>query len=118
MLTRTLALFATTLAFTALTACGGGDDPGDSSLTIDNGSSYILLEINVSPVDEASWGPDLLGSETLDPGDSLVIELDCDVYDIRILDDTNTECILESVDLCFEDAAWEIDDTELALCGF
>ena len=28
------------------------------------------------------------------------------------------ECILSSVDLCFDDAAWEIDDTELAICAF
>jgi hypothetical protein len=103
------------LLVTALAACGGGD----SSLTITNDSSYTLLEINLAAIDDPNWGPDLLGAEVLDPGDSLVItEIDCDTYDVRVVDDTNAECVLTELDLCFDDAVWFIDDFDLALCGF
>src|SRR5678809_827185 len=68
----------------ALSACGGGD----SSLTIDNQSSYSLFEIHVAQVDDPNWGPNLLGSEPLDPGEQLVItSIDCDTYDVDIIDD-------------------------------
>jgi hypothetical protein len=118
-----IALISTALVTALATGCGGGgDDGGDdggATLTISNDSSYILLEINLSPIDEAAWGPDLLGSETLDPGDTLELSsIDCDVYDIRVLDEDSDECILTDVDLCFDDSIWSIDDGELALCAF
>jgi len=103
------------LCVTALAACGGGD----SSLTINNDSSYTLFEINLAAIDDPNWGPDLLGGNVLDPGDSLVItDIDCDTYDVRVVDDTGAECILESLDLCFDDAVWHLDDIDLALCTF
>jgi hypothetical protein len=113
MLGRTTIL--TALMLTSLAACGGGD----SSLTINNDSSYTLFEINLAAIDDPNWGPDLLGGTVLDPGDSLVItDIDCDTYDVRVVDDTGAECILESLDLCFDDAVWHLDDIDLALCAF
>ena len=98
-----------------LASCGGGD----SSLTIDNQSSYSLFEIHVAQVDDPNWGPNLLGSDPLDPGESLVItSIDCDTYDVDIIDDTGAECILQSLDLCFDDAVWSLDDIDLASCAF
>lgn len=98
---------------------GGGGGGGDSSLTIDNESSYTLIEINLSPTTSISWGPDLLGTEVLEPGDVLELSgIDCNTYDIRVLDEDNDECILDSVDLCLDNAVWQIDDAELAFCAF
>jgi hypothetical protein len=104
----------------ALAACGTSDDGGgDSSLTIDNDSSYTLIEINLSPTTSVSWGADLLGSDVLAPGEVFEASgIDCNTYDIRVVDDTNDECILDSVDLCLDNAVWRIDDAELAICGF
>jgi len=95
------------------------DPPDGASLTIDNDSSFTIIELNISPVGEASFGADLLGADVLEPGDSFVIsQLDCDVYDIRLLDEDNDECILADVDLCFDNAVWTLDDAELAACQF
>lgn len=112
--------FATTLA-----ACGSDSaDPGDpgggdSTLTIANESSYTFDNIYLSPIDEATWGADLLGADLLDPGESVLIsDIVCDVFDIRIVDEDGDECIVSDVDLCFDDATWVIDDAELASCQF
>jgi len=105
--------------FVALAACGTSDDGGDSTLTIDNDSTYTLIEINLSPTTSVSWGPDLLGAEVLAPGEVFEASgIDCDTYDIRVVDDTNDECILDSVDLCLDNAVWSIDNAELAICAF
>ncbi|NVB81107.1 MAG: hypothetical protein HOV81_22110 [Kofleriaceae bacterium] len=104
----------------ALVGCAADDDPGgDSSLTIENASSYTLVEINLSPVDRVSWGADLLGSDVLAPGDVFHASgIDCNTYDIRVVDEDNDECILDAVDLCLDNAVWSIDDAELASCAF
>ncbi|HVK83788.1 MAG TPA: hypothetical protein VM513_06760 [Kofleriaceae bacterium] len=104
----------------ALTACATEEGSGGgATLTIENDSSYTLISIQLSPTTSVTWGPDLLGSQVLEPGDSLELSsIDCDVYDIRVVDDTDAECILDSVDLCLDDSVWTIDDAELALCAF
>lgn len=117
---RLSTLLATTFALATLAAgCGGSDDEFDSTLTIRNNSSFAFIEINLSPVDSASFGPDLLGSDILEPGTELEISgIACDDYDIRIIDEDADECILTDVDLCFDDAVWNITDGELAACIF
>lgn len=112
---RPACLLAAILTATTLAACGGGD----SSLTIDNQSSYSLFEIHLAQVDDPNWGPNLLGSDPLDPGETLEIsEIDCNTYDVDIIDDTGAECVLQSLDLCFDDAVWQLDDLDLATCAF
>ena len=102
------------LAVLSLAACGT-----DSTLTIDNASSYALAEINLSPEDSTSWGADLLGSDVLLPGEALEVSgIQCGTYDIRIIDEDLDECILPSVDLCVDNAIWRISDLELAACQF
>jgi hypothetical protein len=108
------------LAAVALAACGTTDESSlDSTLMIENNSSYTLIEINLSPTASVSWGSDLLGSNVLEPGDAFrVSQLECDTYDIRVVDEDHDECILDSVDLCLNNAVWSIDDADLALCAF
>jgi len=106
-------------AVLALCSSGCGGDPSTSStLTIRNNSSFTFTEINLSPIDQADWGPDLLGAQLLEPGDVLELgDIDCDVYDIRVVDENTDECVLTDVDLCLDDAVWVIDDAELFACG-
>lgn len=115
-----LAMMSVLVMGAALAACA--DDGGgslDSTLTIENESSYAFAEINLSPEDAVTWGNDLLGADILAPGEVLEVSgVACDVYDIRIIDDEGDECILSSVDLCLDNAVWSIDDAELAACQF
>ena len=74
-------------------------------------SDYIELE------DLASQLVDTV--KPLMRGGSLTIDfIDCGDYDVRIIDDTNTECVLPSLRLCFENADWYITNADLANCGF
>lgn len=117
--TKTLTL-AFALAF-SITACATEEEGGslDSSLTIENDSSYTFVEINLSPVNTVAWGADLLGADVLAPGEILEASgIECGTYDIRIIDEDADECILDTVDLCLENAVWRIDDLELAACQF
>lgn len=102
-------------------ACSSDDGEGslDSTLVIENESSYTLIEIYLSSTSDNSWGPDLLGNQVLEPGDTLELsQIECDTYDIRIVDEDADECILDTVDLCLDNAVWQIDDVELASCAF
>jgi hypothetical protein len=104
-------------AVLALGVAGCSAEDADASLTIENASSYTLVEIYLSPVDAESWGSDLLGSELLEPGDILEVSaIACDVYDILVTDETGADCVLTDVDLCLDDALWTITDEELVAC--
>jgi hypothetical protein len=117
-------LLITTLLATGLTlgACGSEeDDPIDlnSTLVIENSSDFAFVEINLSSVDNVSWGSDLLGSDILFPGESVEIGgIECDDYDIRVVDEDNDECIVENIDLCLTDESWVIDNAVLFGCAF
>ncbi|WP_428269784.1 hypothetical protein [Haliangium sp.] len=112
----------TILAVLALSIFSQGciivSDDGDSTLTIYNDSSYVLDEIYVSPVGAATWGRDLTGGDILYPDESLTVSLDCDYYDVMVVDETGVECILSNLDLCFDDATWYVDDVDLDFCAF
>ncbi|HEU0030468.1 MAG TPA: hypothetical protein VFQ53_07545 [Kofleriaceae bacterium] len=119
-LTTHVLVAITTLSLAACAAESDPDpiDPG-SMLAIQNDSSFTFVEINLAPIDSTTFGPDLLGANVLDPGERLEIsDIDCDTYDIRVVDETNAMCILSAVDLCLDNAVWHIDDTELAICSF
>ena len=115
MRTPALAL-ALVLALAATPACVAG---GDSSFTVANESSYVLEEVNLSPEGAFSWGRNLLGGDVLFPGEALTVDfVDCDYYDARVIDNTNLECVLYGLDLCFDDALWVIDNRTLDNCAF
>jgi hypothetical protein len=102
----------------SLSACVVTTD-GDSTLTVINDSSYVIEEIYVAPVGTTTWGPDLLGNDVLYPDESLTIYLSyCDYYDVLIVDEYGLECVLDKLYLCYDDAAWVIDNFELATCGW
>ncbi|MCA9670708.1 MAG: hypothetical protein KC503_34160 [Myxococcales bacterium] len=109
--TRKVLLVFALLFVLANTSC-------DSSLTLINQSDYSIVDVRLAPVGTVSWGPNLAGGE-IPPGGSLTIDfIDCGDYDVRIIDDTNTECVLPSLRLCFENADWYITNADLANCGF
>jgi hypothetical protein len=100
----------------ALAACSGFGS--DSQLTVQNSSNYVLEDIYITPVGAPSWGPDQLGSDALFPGESVTIELGCDVYDVLVVDELGAECMLLDLDLCFDSALWVITNSVLSFCDF
>jgi hypothetical protein len=106
------------LVLAALSACFvSADTTGDSSLIIDNQSDYVIDEVHVAPVDSRSWGPNLV-PEALFPGESIEIVVDCDVYDVLIVDELGIECVLAGIDLCFDSDVWVITNHTLDVCAF
>lgn len=96
--------------------CGGFGY--DSELKVQNESSVVIEKIYVAQVDASSWGPDVLGGEILFPGEGFTIELACDAYNVLVVDELGTECMLENLDLCFEDATWFVTNGQLDGCDF
>jgi hypothetical protein len=90
-----------------------------ASFTVANESDYVLFEVNLAPEDSFSWGRNLLRGDVLYPGEALTIDyIECDYYDARVVDDTNLECIIMGLDLCFSDSVWVIDNQALDNCAF
>jgi hypothetical protein len=79
---------------------------GDSSLTVYNDSDFVIQELYLVEVNSPTWGPDLLGSDVLLPGEAIELGLDCDTYDALVVDETGLECEILGIDLCFDDAQW------------
>ena len=111
-------------------ACGGGSTASsgtesaatveglaDSTVTLQNSSSFALFHFYMSPVDQQAWGPDQFGPDVLMPGESFTLtEIDCGTYDVKIVDEDGDECVVGGVDVCLEDAGWNISDEDLATC--
>ena len=112
-------IVAAALAAAPLGGCIIESDDGDSTITVTNVSDYDIYDLFVAEVGDRNWGPDLLGSGVLERrGDSITIAVECGTYDVLVVDDTETECILGNLDLCFEDSEWVIDNVTLDTCAF
>lgn len=101
------------------TPSGGGGGGGDiGTVSLKNVSSYDIYSIQLSPFDETHWGENLIGGDALMHGESAKVAVfDCKKYDLRMVDDENVECIIQDIDLCFQDKDWNIDNTVLAVCA-
>lgn len=100
----TLALVAV-LSFMAMTAHRTlAADVRD--FTLINSSSYTIVHLYVSPSDVDSWQEDVLGTDVLNPGDSVNVHFtsndgsDTCVYDLRYDTDDGTPNYKYKVNLC------------------
>lgn len=89
------ALAAATLAAPALAQ--------DVAYELANDSGLTLMEFYTSPVDEGSWGDDLLGANVLASGEAGTVTLadgsaQCD-YDLRFVFEDGSEMV-DSVNVC------------------
>lgn len=94
------------------------DDDPEASLTLVNESDFVIDEFRVTPTGDPDFGPNLVGPELLFPGEEITVFLDCDVYDVLVVDETGLGCELIGVDLCFRDEFFFIDNTALEDCDF
>jgi hypothetical protein len=90
---------------------------GTTSLTVNNQSSYPIKEFHISPVGKATWGPNQLTSPLASKSTLTLTGIACDTYDIRLVDNSDNECILANVALCLANSQWTVDDAALASCG-
>jgi len=96
-------------------APGGGDQgsaaPGAEvqgearqNFTVNNNTGHVVMTLNVSPSNENSWGPDILGSQVLADGESAEVsfargEAQC-LWDIRATYDDGDTTDMRGVNLC------------------
>ena len=90
------ALAATFLATAAWAA--------QQDFTIVNRTGQTIMTVNVSPSDEARWGPDILGADVLASGESVEISFDRDEdrceWDIRVSYEDGETGAWQGIDLC------------------
>ena len=88
-----------------------------SSVSLQNDSSWTIVEMYLSAVDVNEWGPDQLGDNMIAPGAAYSLSgVPCDVYDVRLVDEDGDVCVVGGVKLCGSDSAWTIGDEDLLDC--
>lgn len=97
-----------------------GSKKKTSSIEIVNKSKWDIHHLYLSPSDDNEWGPDQLGKHIIESNDRFTLtEIECDVYDIKLVDEDGDECVIEEESLCNDEAIWKITDEELLSCeGF
>ena len=74
------------------------------NFSVVNATGHIVATLNVSPTSESEWGPDILGRDVLQPGQTASVVFDraeqqCN-YDIRATYDDNDTTDVRNVNLC------------------
>lgn len=76
---------------------------GEREVSVQNRSRHSIVELYISPQSADAWGQDLLGDETLDPGDITRQKLgrlrDCGFDVLAVYDDTSRE-EMRAVNVC------------------
>jgi len=80
----------------------------DASLSVDNQSDFLITEIYLTDVGSSTWGPNLISGDTLNPGETLRLDVNCSTYDAKLIDETGVSCEVDDLDLCLNDAVWVI----------
>ena len=69
------------------------------SLTLENTSKWEIHELYFSDTDEEEWGPDQLGDEVIETGDSFTLtKIGKGNYDVKIVDEDGDSCVVSDVD--------------------
>ena len=95
-------------------AAAGGEEGGAApsatvgtarqNFSVVNATGHIVATLNVSPTSESEWGPDILGQDVLQPGQTASVVFDraeqqCN-YDIRATYDDGDTSDVRNVNLC------------------
>lgn len=99
------------LAVVANAAAAGG-----SVVRITNHSHWAFHQLFLSSTKDKSWGPDQLGNQVINSGESFDLSgVPCDSYDVRLVDEDGDECVVPHVKLCTDDL-WTVNDQDLLGC--
>jgi len=109
------------LAFVAALVCAFAlpsfGAPKKASVKIINQSKWAIHHIFLSSSENESWGPDQLEDDVLENGQSItIVNIPCDLYDVKVVDEDGDECVIEEVDLCANESYWKITDKDLLAC--
>lgn len=84
------------IAFFMLAGCGGGSQAtvlqqptgvGTATIEIDNISNETIYYVYMSPTQQSTWGPDLLGSNVLQRGQRFTLQnIQPGTWDLRVVD--------------------------------
>jgi hypothetical protein len=74
------------------------------NFSVVNATGHIVATLNVSPTSESEWGPDILGQDVLQPGQTAAVVFDraetqCN-YDVRATYDDGDTTDMRNVNLC------------------
>jgi hypothetical protein len=88
-----------------------------ASIKVINQSRWEIHHLFLALRTNREWGVDQLGEEVIHRGESFTLtDIECDLYDIRIVDEDGDECILEKQDLCGEASTWKLTNRGLRAC--
>ena len=101
----------------ALLPLSAGAAKKKATIKVINQSKWEIHHLYLSPSSSKHWGPDQLGEEILKKGESITLtNIDCDDYDIRVVDEDGDECVIEEQSLCKDNSYWKITDKALLDC--
>jgi len=89
-----------------------------ATIKIVNNSKWEIHHLYLSPTGDDQWGTDQLGDEVIEAngGSFKLTNIDCDKYDIKVVDEDGDECVVEKVSLCEDATEWKITDKTLLKC--
>jgi hypothetical protein len=84
---------------------------------INNKSDWSIYHMYLSPENKDTWGPDQLGDDVIESGESFTLKnIPCGEYDIKVVDEDGDACIIEGIVMCKDHTHWDLTNRELAKC--
>ena len=104
----------------ALPAVAAAADGKTSDVKITHDSEWEIHHVYLSSSDDEKWGPDQLGDgddDVISKGESFIlVEIPCDEYDIKLVDEEGDECVVGAVDICGKGEEWVLTSKDLLEC--
>jgi hypothetical protein len=105
------------LCLFGMTTVASAQDIPTATVTVQNNSSFAIFHWMMSPVSQNLWGPDQLGTAVVSTGGTFqLVDVPCDLYDVKLIDEDGDECVLGGVAVCDDDFIMEITDENLIGC--
>lgn len=106
---RLIALSLAAVGMVTIAGCSDNDE-ANATLHVHNNSDFSIVDIRVTSVGATTWGDNLIAGTTLAPKQSLAVNVNCDFYDVRLVDQQGVDCEIHDVELCASHADWVIDN--------
>jgi hypothetical protein len=107
-------------AFASMPRQSSAQPQGNAEFMIENKSDWDIHHLYLSSTDENEWGPDQLGNNVLESGESFTLHsIPCDKYDIKVVDNDGDACVIAGITMCKDHTHWNLTNKDLLNCeGF